>query len=178
MILPMIKYLEDFKVQFHYGVKVVNVQFDCTKEKKQATRIDLLRDDKEEAIDLTENDLVFITNGGCVENSTIGSQNEPALYRPEIKPGGGWDMWRKIAAQDPAFGNPDKFCYDSEQTNWMSATVTILDMRIIPFIKKISKRDPFSGGVATGGIVPSKASNWLLRGPINRQPHFRIHPKA
>ena len=28
-------------------------------------------------------------------------------------------MWRRIAAQDPAFGNPDKFCYDPEQTNWM-----------------------------------------------------------
>ena len=32
-------------------------------------------------------------------------------------------MWRKIAAQDPSFGHPDKFCYDPEQTNWMSATV-------------------------------------------------------
>ena len=26
---------------------------------------------KEDAIDLTDNDLVFITNGGCVENSAI-----------------------------------------------------------------------------------------------------------
>ena len=49
-------------------------------------------------MDLTENDLVFITNGGCVENSTIGSQNAPAAFNTEIKPGGGWDMWRKIAA--------------------------------------------------------------------------------
>ena len=76
-------------------------------------------------MDLTEDDLVFITNGGCVENSSMGSQNTPAPYNTEIKPGGGWDMWRKIAAQDPAFGNPDKFCYDPEQTNWMSATVEI-----------------------------------------------------
>ena len=50
-----------------------------------------------------------------------------AAYNTEIKPGGGWDMWRRIAAQDPAFGNPDKFCYDPEQTNWMSATVETLD---------------------------------------------------
>ena len=62
------------------------------------------------AIALTENDLVFITNGGCVENSSMGSQNEPAAYNTELKPGGGWDMWRKIAAQDPSFGHPDKFC--------------------------------------------------------------------
>ena len=46
--------------------------------KKQATRIDTLRDGHEECIDLTENDLVFITNGGCVENSTIGAQTTVA----------------------------------------------------------------------------------------------------
>ena len=28
MILPMVKYLESHDVQFHYGVKVVNVVFD------------------------------------------------------------------------------------------------------------------------------------------------------
>ena len=40
-------------------------------------------------------------------------------------------MWRRIAAQSPDFGNPDKFCYDSELCNWMSATVETLDQRII-----------------------------------------------
>ena len=177
MILPMVKYLESFGVQFHFGVKVVNVEFDCTEKRKQATRIDVIRDGNNESIDLTENDLVFITNGGCVENSSIGSQNTPAPYNYEIKPGGGWDMWRKIAAQDPAFGHPDKFCYDPEQTNWMSATVTTLDQRIIPYIKNICKRDPFSGKVVTGGIVTAKDSSWLLSWTINRQPQFRSQPK-
>ena len=177
MILPMVKYLESFGVQFHFGVKVVNVEFDCNEKRKQATRIDVIRDGNNESIDLTENDLVFITNGGCVENSSIGSQNTPAPYNYEIKPGGGWDMWRKIAAQDPAFGHPDKFCYDPEQTNWMSATVTTLDQRIIPYIKNICKRDPFSGKVVTGGIVTAKDSSWLLSWTINRQPQFRSQPK-
>lgn len=65
MILPMVKYLESYGVQFHFGVKVTNVEFDCNKQRKLATRIDTLRDGKEEHIDLTENDLVFITNGGA-----------------------------------------------------------------------------------------------------------------
>ena len=177
MILPMIKYLESYGVQFHFGVKVVNVQFDCKPERKLATRIDVIRDGQEESIDLTENDLVFITNGGCVENSTMGSQNKPAEFRPEIKAGGGWDMWRKIAAQDPAFGNPDKFCGNPELCNWMSATVETLDQRIIPYIKKICKRDPFTGKVVTGGIVTVKDSSWLLSWTINRQPQFREQPK-
>ena len=125
MILPMVKYLEKAGVQFHFGVKVVNVLFDVADQnhKLAKTHRSCERDGQTENIGLTENDLVFITNGGCVENSTMGSQNTPAAYDTEIREGGGWDMWRKIAAQDPSFGHPDKFCSDPEQTNWMSATV-------------------------------------------------------
>ena len=104
-------------------------------------------------------------------------QTEPAPFKTEIKPGGGWDMWRKIAAQSPDFGNPDKFCHDPEQTNWMSATVTTLDQKVIPYIKAICKRDPFTGKVVTGGIVTVKDSGWLLSWTINRQPQFRNQPK-
>ena len=126
MILPMVKYLEGFGVQFHYGVQVTNVQFDCNKTRKLATRIDVLRNGKADAIPLTENDLVFITHGGCVENSATGSQDKPAPFHTQLRPGGGWDLWKKIAAQDPSFGHPEKFCSTPEQTNWMSATVETL----------------------------------------------------
>ena len=178
MILPMVKYLEGFDVQFHYGVQVTNVQFDCNKTRKLATRIDVLRDGKPDAIALTENDLVFITHGGCVENSATGSQDKPAPFNTELRPGGDWDLWKKIAAQDPSFGHPEKFCSTPEQTNWMSATVETLDDRIIPYIKKICKRDPFTGGVVTGGIVTVKDSSWLLSWTINRQPQFRDQPEG
>ena len=40
----------------------------------------------------------------------------------------------------------------------MSATVETLDQRIIPYIKNICKRDPFTGKVVTGGIVTVKDS--------------------
>lgn len=177
-ILPLVKYLEANNVQFHFDTKVENILFDTKADKKVATRIDIVQDGREEHIDLTENDMVFITNGGCVENSSIGNQNTPASFNKEIKKGGGWDMWCKIAAQDPSFGHPDKFCYDAEQSNWMSATVTTLDDRIPPYIQKICKRDPFSGKVVTGGIVTAKDSNWLLSWTFNRQPHFRSQPKG
>lgn len=177
MILPIVKYLEEHNVQFHYDTQVVNVEFDIKGDKKQAKRIVWIRDKKEDGIDLTENDLVFISNGGCVENSMLGDQNHPAEFDPEIKPGGGWDMWRKIAAQDPAFGHPDKFCSNPEQSNWMSATVTTRDDRIPPYVQKICKRDPFSGRTVTGGIVTVKDSNWLLSWTFNRQPQFRNQPK-
>lgn len=178
MILPMVKYLEAHNVKFHFGVKVDNVIFDCSNpSKKLAKQIEVTEDGKKNYIDLTEDDLVFITNGGCVENSAMGSQDSPAAYNIELKEGGGWDMWRKIAAQDSSFGHPDKFCSDPEQTNWESATIETLDQNIIPYIKNICKRDPFTGKVTTGGIVTVKDSSWLLSWTINRQPQFRNQPK-
>ena len=178
MILPMLKYLEEHGVQFHFNTRVVDVEFDLRPGRKQASRLVLLRDGAEEHIDLTENDLVFLTPGGCVENSALGSQDSPAPFRPELKPGGGWDMWRRIAARDPAFGRPDKFCSQPELSNWMSATVTTLDDKIPPYVQRICQRDPFSGKVVTGGIVTARDSNWLLSWTFNRQPQFRDQPRG
>lgn len=148
-----------------------------TPTKKLAVRIDVDHEGDKSSIDLTENDLVFITNGGCVENSTMGSQNSPAAWNPDLKPGGGWDMWKRIADQDPSFGHPEKFCSDPNATKWMSATITTLDGEIPPYIQKICKRDPFSGKVVTGGIVTVQDSNWLMSWTLNRQQQFRDQPK-
>jgi len=177
MILPIVKYLEGHGVQFHYNTKVTNVQFEITGEKKQAKRIDLLADGKEDHIDLTENDYVFVTNGSNVENSSIGGQDKACEFIKDVQPGGSWDLWRKIAAQDPSFGHPDKFCSDPEKCNWMGVTVNTLDQKIIPYIKNITHRDPLSGKVVTGGIVTVEDSSWLLSWTINRQPQFRTQPK-
>ena len=170
--------LKEHGVQFHFNTRVVDVEFDLRPGRKQASRLVLLRDGAEEHIDLTENDLVFLTPGGCVENSALGSQDSPAPFRPELKPGGGWDMWRRIAARDPAFGRPDKFCSQPELSNWMSATVTTLDDKIPPYVQRICQRDPFSGKVVTGGIVTARDSNWLLSWTFNRQPQFRDQPRG
>jgi oleate hydratase len=59
----------------------------------------------------------------------------------------------------------------------MGVTVNTLDQKIIPYIKKITHRDPLSGKVVTGGIVTVKDSSWLLSWTINRQPQFRTQPK-
>ena len=145
--------------------------------KKVAKAIVIADAGGEHTIDLTEDDYLFITPGGCVENATIGSQNEPAAWTPELKQGGGWDMWRRIARQDKSFGRPDKFCHDPEASKWMSATVTTLDNEIPPYIQNICRRDPFSGRTVTGGIVSVKDSNWLMSWTLNRQQQFKDQPK-
>ena len=178
MVLPMVSYLKSFGVQFHYDTKVMNVIFDINGSKKVAKRIIIEKDNETDNIDLTENDLVFYTNGSNVENSTYGSQTKPSGMDGVIHEGGTFDLWRKIAKQDPAFGHPDKFCMDPEDSCWVSATINTLDQEILPYIKKICKRDPLSGGVVTGGIVSVKDSSWLLSWTINRQPQYKNQPKG
>jgi len=118
---------------------------------------------------------VFVTNGSNVDNSTFGDDTHAAgIDRTE---GISWQLWKKIAAQDPSFGRPEKFCSDTNATNWESATITTLDGRIPQYIQKICKRDPFSGKGVTGGILTVKDSKWLLSYTVNRQPRFKDQPK-
>ena len=177
LIMPMVKYLENHGVQFQYDTKVTNVLFDIDGKKKTAKQIICIHEGKEETIDLTVNDLVFVTNGSCTEKSMLGDQDKAPDLTIENGEGACWELWRKIARQSEEFGHPDKFCMDIAKTNWESATVTTLDDRIPPYIEKICKRDPFSGRVVTGGIVSVKDSNWLMSWTINRQPHFKNQPK-
>jgi len=177
MILPMVKYLEDHGCQFHFNTQVMDVRFDIQNGRKVAKRVELLREGQQEFLDLTEDDLLFITNGSNVENSTIGGQDKPCEFIPTPRPGGSFDLWRKIAAQDPSFGHPDKFCSDPEECKWMGVTINTLDEKILPYIKNICQRDPLSGNVVTGGIVTAQDSGWLLSWTINRQPQFRSQPR-
>ena len=177
IILPMVTYLKDHGVQFYYDTKVGDVQFSLEPGKKQAAGITVDHKGAVETIDLTEDDLLFITNGGCVESCTVGAQNKAAGFDPAIKPGNGWDLWKRIAALDDSFGHPEKFCSQPELSNWESATITTLDEKIPQYIQKICKRDPFSGRTVTGGIVTVKDSAWLLSWTLNRQQQFRAQPK-
>ncbi|WP_288159147.1 oleate hydratase [Faecalibaculum rodentium] len=176
MILPMVKYLEDHGVKFEYGAKLEDVQFVIREDEKLAQSLTVKRDGKTETIPLTENDLLFMTVGGLVENSAFGSQTEPAKLDDNLSDDGGWSTWKKIAKQSDDFGHPEKFCGDVEKTNWESATVETLDEEVFPYIKAITGRDVLTGHVVTGGIVTAKDSSWLLSWTINRQPQFRNQP--
>lgn len=173
MILPLQRYLESHGVDIITETKVTDVRFSVKDGRKQAVSITIRNSESDRVIALSEDDLLFITPGGCVENSTLGTQNSPALYLPELKEGGGWDLWKRIASQSDDFGHPEKFCSEPEKTTWMSATVTLTDDRVVPYIEKIAKRNPHTGRVVTGGIVTARDSSWLLSWTFNRQPQFR-----
>ena len=182
MILPLVKYLTSHGVKIEYGMDVKNVIIDTVGDKKVAKQIIYVKDNKEEHIDLMEDDLVFITNGCCTDTSCYGDQDHaPDLSNIKNGFGESWDMWKNIASQakNGEFGNPDAFCSDIEKTNWMSATVATSNEEVIEYIMKICKRDPRLGKVTTGGIVTVKDSvnNWYMSWTINRQPQFKAQDK-
>ena len=182
MILPLIKYLKNNGVKIDYGIDVKNVIFKSKQNKKVATKIVYENDGETKEIDLTEDDLVFITNGCCTDTSCYGDQdNAPDLSIIKNGKGESWDLWKNIASQasNGEFGNPDKFCNHVDKTNWMSATIEVSDDDIIKHIINICKRDPREGKVTTGGIVTVKDSmeNWYLSWTINRQPQFKSQNK-
>ena len=180
MILPLVKYLEAHGVKIEYGMDVKNVKFDHVGDKLVARSIEYVKNGEKLSIDLTEDDLVFVTNGCCTDTSCYGDQNTaPDLSNIKNGSGESWDMWRNIAAQDKRFGNPDKFCTAVDKTNWMSATVATANEEIIRHIINVCHRDPREGKVTTGGIVTVKDSteNWYLSWTINRQPQFKSQNK-
>lgn len=182
MILPLIEYLKKHDVDIQFGMDVKNVIIEDVDGKKTAKELIYVKDNKEQSIPLTADDLVFITNGCCTDTSCYGDQTHaPDLSGIVNGQGESWDLWKNIAkqAKHDEYGHPDVFCSDTEATNWMSATVETSNEDIIQHIMNICKRDPRAGKVTTGGIVTVKDSvnNWFLSWTINRQPQFRSQNK-
>ena len=175
LILPLVKYLEQHGVRIQYDTTVTNVVFDIKKGKKLAKELLYTQNGKETALKLTENNLVFVTNGSSTASCTFGDDNTAPKFKTD--PGSAWKLWKNIAAQDSAFGRPEKFCSNPELSNWESATITLLDKKIFPYIEKICKRDLNTGKVVTGGIITAQDSKWMLSYSVSRQPHFASQPK-
>ena len=183
LILPLQNYLTARGVRIEYGMDVKNVIIESEGGRRVARQIVYEKDGRTQSIDLVEDDLVFITNGCCTDSTCYGDQNHaPKLDALESGRGESWDLWKNIArqAEGGEYGNPDVFCGNIDETNWMSATVATANEEVISRIVDICKRDPRAGKVTTGGIVTVRdsADNWYLSWTINRQPQFRNQPRG
>ena len=167
VVVPLTRYLEEKGVQFQMDTEVTDIDFDLSKDKKTATIIHL-KDNKE--IALGEHDYVFITNGSLTESTDNGTWDRPAKLKG-IKESGSWQLWKNIAAKNPAFGNPVPFCDNIDLQKWYSFTATLNDSTFHDHMEN------FSGNVdGTGGLVTMTDSNWLMSFVIARQPHFPSQP--
>lgn len=172
LVEPLIHYLNQHNVDIQYNTIVNNIIVESGADKKAATVLDVIVNKETKQINLTENDLVFVTNGSITESTTYGSNDQPASKEHEVGPS--WTLWKNLAAQDVAFGKPEKFCENIPDANWViSGTITLSDDKVIPYIENISKKNPHSGSIVTSGPVTIKDSNWLYGYSISRQPVFK-----
>lgn len=172
LVKPLIAFLTDEGVDFQYETQINNIQVDIDVETKVARNILLTKGEETQEISLSENDLVFVTNGSITESSTQGDHHTPAPITHEL--GGSWKLWNNLAKQSPDFGNPEVFYKDLPDESWfVSATVTWENFDIEPYISRLTQRKLRTGKVVTGGIITIKDSNWLMSFAIHRQPHYK-----
>src|SRR5262249_40523144 len=95
-----------------------DVDFVIRADRKQAKRIEWIENGAEDGLDLGPDDLVFITIGSLVDNTNNGDDYTPAKLNEGPAPA--WDMWRRIAAKDPAFARPDVFGAHIPESKWHS----------------------------------------------------------
>jgi len=167
VVRPMVRYLKGKGVQFETGREVVDIDFSLSTDQKTATVLHM-RDGNE--IVLGPNDYVFITNGSLTESTDNGTWDRPAKLLG-VAESGSWELWKKVAAKDKAFGNPSPFCDHIDLQKWYSFTATLKDTTFHDYMEN------FSGNVdGTGGLVTMTDSNWLMSIVIARQPHFPNQP--
>ena len=116
MTKPLLAYLKGHGVHFDYDTQVENVIVDTKDGEKHAKKIVMTQEGAHKEIDLTDDDLVFVTNGSITESSNYGSHHKVA--KPTRDLGGSWKLWENIAKQSPAFGHPDVFCKNLPERSW------------------------------------------------------------
>lgn len=172
LVKPLLAYLEEQGVDFQYECTVSNIDVRIVGEEKVAQKLVLEKAGTIEEIPLSEDDLVFVTNGSITESSTQGDHYTPAPISKA--PGGSWRLWKNLAAQSPDFGHPEVFYENLPEESWfVSATVTWQNFDVEPYLEKLTHRKLRTGRIVTGGIVTIKDSNWMMSFATHRQPHFK-----
>ncbi|MHC1748250.1 MAG: oleate hydratase [Cellulosilyticaceae bacterium] len=173
-ILPLSTYLKARGVNFVYDAEVTDLDMVINEKEKIVTGIHLLHKKKEEYVKITPIDLVMVTNGSMTECSTYGDNKTVPELRRDL--GAVWKLWKNIAAKDQAFGHPEVFCGNVDESKWESFTITCKDSKLVDKIRELSGNEPHSGKTVTGGIITITDSNWLMSVTCNRQPHFLDQP--
>lgn len=172
MVKPIVAYLESHGVDIQFETKVNNLDIDFSDNQKVVKGIQVTAKGEAKTITISQDDLVFVTNGSITESSTYGSHSEPAKMNKEL--GGSWNLWENLAAQSEDFGHPKVFYKDLPKESWfISATATIKNPALEPYIERLTHRDLHDGKVNTGGIITITDSNWMMSFAIHRQPHFK-----
>lgn len=170
IVRPLVQWLAARGVQFEAGIRVTDLDFVYGPKGKAVDAIHYVDDGVERRRSLGPDDLVFVTNGSMTAASSLGSMGAPARLSSG-RPGGSWALWETLARKSEAFGRPEVFTRNVDESKWLSFTVTLKDNTFFDMMER------FTGNAAgTGGLVTFKDSRWLMSIVLAHQPHFVGQP--
>ena len=177
-ILPALRFMQKKGVNVHYNCRISDVDFEIDSGGKERwiERIHLETESGEPkpSIQVRDTDLVFLTLGSMISNSSFGAHDRP-VDKPAVGSqnlGGAWTLWKKIAAKQPDFGRPDQFLRDISQSKMMTFTVTFrggLFQRKFEWLveRQMGRQSP----------LHITASPWIMHLHTYRQPLFPDQPR-
>ncbi|MDD3301926.1 MAG: oleate hydratase [Candidatus Gracilibacteria bacterium] len=167
LILPIEKYLKENGVNIQEEVKIIDIEFEKTYNKKAIKKIYLTKNDKDKVINLGNNDYVFITIGSMTASSSIGDMNNPPKKKTE-KLSLSWSLWENIVKNNPEYGKPEVFTNNIKNTGWTSFTITFKDSVIRDLLKQYIKGDhtAFTGTTFID-------SNWFITLLFHLEKYFK-----
>ncbi|MGZ3397068.1 MAG: oleate hydratase [Isosphaeraceae bacterium] len=170
VVLPIVTWLKGQGVKFTTGAEVTDLDFKMAQGKTTVERIHYVEVDAEKAIEVSDDDLVFVTNGSMTAASSFGTQDAaPTL---NTKKTGDWLLWEKLARNRRDFGRPSVFDEHINESFWESFTVTCRTPEFFKLIEEFTGNAP-----GTGALVTIKDSSWLMSIVVAYQPHFKNQPE-
>ena len=171
IVLPIVNWLKEKEVNFLVESRVTSLKFVQTKDNKiRVEKIVYLEKKENKELSLSDNDLVFLTNGSMTTNSSLGSMKSAPVINTSV-PKDSWSIWNDISKEHSSFGNPKVFDEQIDKTKWESFSISFRDKTFSDLMQSFSKNKP-----GTGGITTIKDSNWLISVITPAQPHFKNQP--
>lgn len=170
LVRPLQSWLADQGVNFIVDCKVTDLDRNTEEGKFVVTGIHYQQKGESKAIALKDGDLVFLQNGSMTDASSLGSMTS-APKKLTKQDSDSWNLWEKLAAERPDFGNPSAFNNSIAESLWESFTVTLKTPAFFNKMLEFSSNQP-----GTGGLVTFKDSNWLMSIVLAYQPHFINQP--
>ncbi len=170
-VKPLVAWLEAKQVTFVKGVFVSDIEFAGPSGRMTVNRLKCERGDAARWVDVTSDDIVFVTTGSQAADRSAGTMDAPPP--PPIHPGRSWALWETLAEKHKGFGNPDVFFGTPRiaDSRWVTFTVTTTGKQFLDEITNLTHSGPGSGGLLT-----LKDSPWVISLSIFDQPEVLSQP--
>jgi oleate hydratase len=170
-VKPLVAWLEGKQVTFMRGVFVSDIEFAESSGRMTANRLKYEREDVATWVDVTPDDMVFVTTGSQAADLSPGTMGAPPP--PPLHPGRSWALWKTLAERHKGFGNPDVFFGTPRiaDSRWVTFTVTTTGKQFLEEITNLTH-----SGAGSGGLLTLKDSPWVISLSIFDQPEVLSQP--